>query len=65
MHAASRGLQGCYLNQPIQVPELRMHASLLERPCFPQAIIELGHPAQPTRPTPRRPLADVMDAARA
>jgi hypothetical protein len=64
LHAASRGLQGCYLNQPIQVPELRMHvASLLGRPCFPQAIIELGHPAQPTKPTPRRPLAEVMDAA--
>jgi hypothetical protein len=64
LHAASRGLQGCYLNQPIQAPELRMHvASLLGRPCFPQAIIELGHPAQPTKPTPRRPLAEVMDAA--
>ena len=63
LHAASRAA-GRFLNQPIQVPELRMHvASLLGRPCFPQAIVELGHPARPTRPTPRRPLADVMDAA--
>jgi hypothetical protein len=64
LRAASQGLQAGYLNQPIQVPELRMHvASLLGRPCFPQAIIQLGHPMHPTRPTPRRPLADVMDAA--
>jgi len=37
--------------------------STLGQPCFPQAIIELGHPAQPTGPTPRRPLADVMATA--
>jgi nitroreductase len=62
LHAASHGLQACYLNQPIQVPELRIHvASLLGRPCFPQAIFELGHPLHPTRPTPRRPLADVVE----
>jgi nitroreductase len=64
LHAASHGLQAGYLNQPIQVPELRIHvASLLGRPCFPQAIIELGHPLHPTERAPRRPLADVMEAA--
>jgi hypothetical protein len=65
LHAASRGLQAAFLNQPIQLPELRIHvAALLDRPCFPQAIIQLGHPTHRARPTPRRPLADVMDAAR-
>lgn len=64
LHAASRGLQAGYLNQPVQVPELRMRlASLLGRPCFPQAIVEFGHPLHPTERTPRRPLADVIDAA--
>ena len=64
LHAASRGLQAAFLNQPIQQPELRIHvAALLDRPCFPQAILQLGHPAHPAKPTPRRPLADVVDAA--
>ena len=66
LHAASRGLQAAYLNQPIQVCELRIRvAALLERPCFPQAIVELGHPAHPDKPTPRRPLVDVVEAAEA
>ena len=64
LHAASRGLQAAFLNQPIQLPELRIHvAALLDRPCFPQAILQLGHPAHPAKPTPRRPVADVVDAA--
>ncbi|MGZ6574339.1 MAG: hypothetical protein ACXVHB_24235 [Solirubrobacteraceae bacterium] len=66
LQAASRGLQAAYLNQPIQVCELRIRvAALLERPCFPQAIVELGDPAHPDKPTPRRPLLDVIDAAEA
>jgi len=64
LHAAGHGLQACFLNQPIQVGELRMHvASLLDRPCFPQVIVRLGHPGNPAEPTPRRPLADVIESA--
>jgi hypothetical protein len=41
-----------------------MHvASLLDRPCFPQVIVRMGHPAKPSAPTPRRPLADVVESA--
>jgi hypothetical protein len=66
LHAAARGVQAAFLNQPIQVAELRMHvAALLERPCFPQIIARLGHPACPAHPTPRRPLADTIDTAHA
>jgi nitroreductase len=64
LQAASRGLQARFVNQPIQVPELRMRvATLLDRPWVPQAIIELGYPVAPPRRTPRRPVADVTDAA--
>jgi nitroreductase len=64
LRAASAGVQAAYLNQPIQVAELRIRvAAMLERPCFPQAIVQLGHPARPGTPTPRRPLADVIDGA--
>ena len=56
-----QGPQAAFLNQPIQLPELRLHvAALLDRPCFPQAIVQLGYPTHPAKPTPRRPLADVM-----
>jgi hypothetical protein len=41
-----------------------MHVeAVLERPCFPQAIVEFGHPTHPREPARRRPLADVMEAA--
>jgi nitroreductase len=64
LHAASQGVQASYLNQPIQVAELRMRvASLLERPCFPQVIMQIGHPAHPSGPARRRPLADVIESA--
>ncbi len=64
LHAASQGVQASYLNQPIQVAELRMRvASLLERPCFPQVVMQLGHPAHPAGPARRRPLADVIESA--
>ena len=66
LHAAARGLQAAFLNQPIQVDELRIHvAALLDRPCFPQIIARLGHPARPAHPTPRRPLADITHATHA
>jgi hypothetical protein len=63
LHAASCGLQAAFFNQPIQVAELRMRvAALLDRPCFPQIIACLGEPVRPAHATPRRPLADVIEA---
>lgn len=64
LSAASHGVQASYLNQPIQVAELRMQvASLLARPCFPQVVVQLGHPAHPAASARRRPLADVIESA--
>lgn len=61
--AASQGVQATYLNQPIQVAQLRMDvAAVLGRPCFPQVILQLGYPAGTAEPTRRRPIADVLDS---
>ncbi|HEY5143992.1 MAG TPA: hypothetical protein VII98_10865 [Solirubrobacteraceae bacterium] len=58
---AARGLQASYLNQPLQVAELRPKVQhLLRRSGFPQVAVRLGWPAGELRHTPRRPLDDVL-----
>lgn len=49
-----------YLNQPIEVPELRTRfARVVGHPGYPQLCLRLGYgPA--VRPTPRRPVSDVL-----
>ncbi|MCC6557558.1 MAG: nitroreductase family protein [Polyangiaceae bacterium] len=49
-----------FLNQPVEVPELRARLrELLGRPGYPQLVLRMGYGEAP-RPTPRRGAADVM-----
>lgn len=61
--ARARGLQASYLNQPIQVAELRPRLGALigeSRP--PQVLLRLGYPAEEIGMAPRRPLEEVVES---
>lgn len=59
--AASRGLAAGYLNQPCQVPELRMELQHVAPVAgFPQLLIRVGTSGDHARATPRRPIDDVV-----
>ena len=61
LHAVAEGMQTSFLNPPIQVPELRERLrALLGLETWPQVLIRFGYPTGPARPTPRRPLEDVL-----
>lgn len=63
LRACADGLQASYLNQPIQVPTLRQRVqSLAPSVGKPQLMLRLGYPASDVSPSPRRPLADVVQA---
>jgi hypothetical protein len=58
------GLQASYLNQPVQVAALRPKLQQLTgHPGDAQLLLRLGSPTQAKPATPRRPLADVLEAA--
>jgi len=60
LQATDRGLMASFLNQPIEVEHLRPRVvELTGGPQYPQTILRLGY-GQPVRPTPRRPVHDVM-----
>jgi hypothetical protein len=55
------GLSASFLNQPIELGDLRQSvARLLGREGYPQIILRLGY-APPGRHTPRRSVSDVLD----
>jgi hypothetical protein len=55
------GLQASYLNQPIQVPELRPKLQKITgQEGYAQLLIRLGTPTKDLPAAPRRPLADVL-----
>lgn len=61
LRATSRGLAGGYLNQPCQLPDLRLRLQeIASAPRFPQLLIRIGVPTEPVRPTPRRPIQEVL-----
>jgi nitroreductase len=60
--ATAAGLQASYLNQPLQVEELRPRViELLEGDGVAQLALRLGHPPEVLPPTPRRPVDAVIE----
>jgi hypothetical protein len=58
--ACAEGVHNSYLNQPIEVPELRPRLrDLIGRGGFPQILVRLGY-GPDTRPTPRREVSEVV-----
>ncbi|HEY7148242.1 MAG TPA: hemerythrin domain-containing protein [Gaiellaceae bacterium] len=59
LRAAQDGVSASFLNQPIEVAELRAPVSELARIGVPQIVLRMGY-GPPVKPTPRRPLSDVV-----
>lgn len=59
--ATVHGLAASFLNQPIEVPELRPKVrEIVGIDGAPQLIIRIGYPTTDVRLTPRRPIEDVL-----
>lgn len=59
LRARTEGIYASYLNQPVEVPELRPKLTrLLGLDGYPQLLFRMGYGPQP-RPTPRRPVEAV------
>lgn len=55
-----QGFHASFLNQPIEVPQLRPELGVLaERNGFPQLLLRIGR-GKPAKHTPRRPLEEVL-----
>jgi hypothetical protein len=60
LRAQVDGVSASFLNQPIEVLELRPRLQRIAgRPGYPQLLLRLGHGHEAQR-TPRRPISDVM-----
>ncbi len=59
--ACRHGLQASYLNQPIQVANLRPKLQNLVGGGFPQILLRLGYPVQEIPAAPRREVGDVIE----
>ncbi len=58
--ASASGLQTSFVNQPIEIPSLRLWLrQILQRDDFPHLIIRIGY-GQPGMVTPRRCVQDVL-----
>jgi hypothetical protein len=60
LEACASGLQTSFVNQPIEVPPLRVWLrQLLDRPDFPQLVLRMGY-GQPNLTTVRRNVRDTL-----
>ena len=59
--ACRLGLQASYLNQPVQVPSLRLRLRALLNGGEPQVLLRLGYPLAEIPPAPRRPVDAVIE----
>lgn len=61
LHATDAGLAASFLNQPVEVPALRVRLhEVLGKSGHPQLVLRLGYPLAEAQPTPRRPLGEVV-----
>lgn len=62
LHATHMGLSAAFLNQVLEVPDLRGRiATLVGCPGYPQVVLRLGYPEEPIQhAAPRRDLDDVL-----
>lgn len=62
--ATAAGLQASFLNQPVEIPSMRLQlARRLDLPGPPQLLLRFGY-GPSSAPTPRRPIEDVLVARR-
>ncbi|MGE5186403.1 MAG: Acg family FMN-binding oxidoreductase [Acidobacteriota bacterium] len=65
LHATSLGLAAAFVNQSLELPELRRRiATITEHVGMPHMMLRLGYPAAPiAHAAPRRDLDDVLEVA--
>ncbi len=65
LHATSLGLAAAFLNQSLEIPELRSRVTTITQHVgMPHMMLRLGYPAAPiTHAAPRRDLDDVLEVA--
>lgn len=61
LRAAADGVSGSFLNQPVELPEMRPRVTdLLERDGWAQVVLRMGYGPAVEQPTPRRPVSEVL-----
>jgi nitroreductase len=61
--AESQDIHASFLNQPIELPSLRDEVAGMVDAGIPQILLRFGY-GPPSRPTPRRPVHDVLSTSR-
>lgn len=61
LRAEAEGVAASFLNQPVELPELRQRlVQLLGHSGFPQLVLRMGYPPVRARGTPRRPVEEIL-----
>ena len=65
LHATAMGLSASFLNQSLELPELRRRIATISDPAgAPHMVLRIGYASAPARTSPRRPVDDVLEVAR-